>query len=126
VYSTFLSGGSHNAKAVALDGVGNAYVTGSAGNSFDTTPDAFDKTYNGGSDDAYVMKLNAAGSALVYSTYLGGSNSDIGWGIAVDENGNAIVAGDTRSGNFPTTSGAFKRRNRENTVDGFVTKFAET
>jgi hypothetical protein len=125
VYSTYLSAGSDSGNALALDTELNAYVTGTAGVGLDTTPDSFDKTYNGGSDDAYIMKLNAVGSALVYSSYIGGTNSDHGWDMAVDENGNAIVAGDTFSGNYPTTPDAFKRRNRENTVDGFVTKFTE-
>jgi beta-propeller repeat-containing protein len=91
-YSTFLSGASDSAKAIAIDAGGNAYLTGGASSGFPTTEDAFDKTYNGGAD-AYLLKLNGAGSALVYSTFLGGSNRDDGWAIAVDASGNAYVTG---------------------------------
>ena len=122
VYSTFLSGGSDGATAIAVDEAGNAYVAGAASSGFDTTQDAFDKTHNN-SADAFFMKLNVAGSALVYSTYLGGTSSDIAWGMALDGPGNAYVIGQTYSSDFPTTPGALNRRNR--TDDGFVTKFAE-
>ncbi len=122
-YSTYLSGGSNSAHAIELDISGNAYVTGSASFDFATTPDAFDQTYNGG-EDAYLLVLNAPGSGLVYSSYLGGFNTDRGWAIAVETPGSVYIAGETRSSNFPTTPNAFKRRNRENSTDGFVTKFA--
>ena len=64
------------------------------------------RRYNGGRD-AFVTKLNPAGSALVYSTYLGGAGVDAGRGIAVDAAGNAYVTGTTNSPDFPTTAGAF-------------------
>jgi hypothetical protein len=122
-YSTFLSGGSESAQAIALDSVGNAYVAGYAASGLATTPDAFQKMFHG-SFDAFLMNLNPAGSALIYSTYVGGSNSDIARGLALDVGGNAYVTGETRSGDFPTTPNALKRRNRPSTVDAFVTKFA--
>src|ERR1019366_5555384 len=59
-------------------------------------------TYGGGDYDAFVAKFNPTGSALVYSTYLGGSGADSGFGIAVDSSGNAYVTGSTNSNNFPT------------------------
>jgi hypothetical protein len=125
VYSTFLSGGSEFAQAIALDSAGNAYVAGYAASGLATTPDAFQETWQG-AFDAFFMKLNSAGSALVYSTYLGGStNSDIARAIALDADRNTYLAGETRSGDFPTTPNALKRRNRSSTTDGFVTKFAE-
>jgi hypothetical protein len=107
VYSTFLGGSSDDkGTAIAVDGVGRAYVTGSTSSSdFPSTPGAFDTTFNGG--DAYVSKLNSDGSALAYSTFLGGSDIDEGSGIAVDVVGNAYVTGDTFSSDFPTTPNAF-------------------
>jgi hypothetical protein len=72
------------------------------------------------------MKLNQAGSALAYSTYLGGLNTEEGWSIAVDASGNAYIAGHTYSSDFPTTPSALKRRYRGDFADGFVTKFAKS
>jgi hypothetical protein len=108
VYSTYLGGNFHDiAYGIAVDAAGSAYVTGlTDSTNFPTTPGAFDTTFNGTSD-CFVAKLNVAGSALVYGTYLGGSNYDVGNGIAVDGAGDAYVAGNTGSANFPTTPGAF-------------------
>ena len=105
-YSTYLGGSSESgAEAgyrIAVDASGNAYVTGRTSSSdFPTTPGAFQTTYGGAGEcggpcqDAFVSKLNVAGSALVYSTYLGGNGDDYGSGIAVDASGNAYVAGFT-------------------------------
>jgi hypothetical protein len=107
VYSTYLGGsGDDEGNGIAVDAGGNAYVTGwTESSDFPTTVGALDTTYNGG-DDAFVAKLNANGSGLVYSTYLGGSGDDLGCGIAVDEAGNAYVTGSTWSIDFPTTAGA--------------------
>src|SRR5208282_3950400 len=81
------------------------YVTGNAGSSnFPTTAGAFQTTFGGGTD-AFITKLSPAGNAIVYSTYLGGSGSDVGTGIAVDGGGLAYVTGVTFSTNFPTTNG---------------------
>jgi hypothetical protein len=108
-YSTYLGGTRlDNGFAIAVDASGNAYVTGETSSSdFPTTPGAFQTTY-GGAGNAFITKLNAAGSALVYSTYLGGSGGDGGGGIALDASGNAYVTGTTSSSNFPTTPGAFQ------------------
>ena len=105
-----------------MDAVGNAYVTGFAvSTNFPTTVGAF-QTTSGGGDDAFVTKLNPTGSApLVYSTYLGGSAEDIGFGIAVDAAGNAYVTGQT-SGNFPTTTGAVQTVFGGGVYDAFVAK----
>src|SRR2546425_238817 len=121
VYSTHLGGGgSDQGFGIAVDTSGNAYVTGSAGGlNFPTTPGAF-QTTPGGVGDAFVTKFNATGSALVYSTYLGGSDFDEGKGIAVDAAGSAYVTGRTFSTNFPTTPGAFQTT--LNFTDAFVTK----
>lgn len=106
IYSTYLGGLAYG-QAIAVDSVGNAYATGFAGAGFPTTPGAFQTTSNGGYH-AFVTKLNPAGSALVFSTYLGGTKTDNGLGIAVRASGNAVVTGFTFSSDFPTTSGAFQ------------------
>jgi hypothetical protein len=116
VYSTYLGGA--QGAGIAVDAQGNAYVTGTAGTDFQTTPGAFQSVFGAGPADAFVMKLNADGSALVYSTYLGGSKVDMASGIAVDTGGNAYVAGSTDSTDFPTTPGAF----RAVPGGGFITK----
>jgi hypothetical protein len=122
VYSTYLGGsGTDSPEGIAVDAAGNAYVTGiTRSTNFPTTLGAFQTAFGGG-DDAFVAKLNAAGSALVYSTYLGGSGNDAGSGIAVDAGGNAYVTGDTSSTNFPTTPSAFQTTNSGG-QDAFVAK----
>src|SRR5438445_703660 len=112
VYSTYLGGSDRDAGlGIAVDAAGNAYVTGqTSSTNFPTTAGAFQTAFGGGfrDIDAFVTKLNSTGSALVYSTYLGGSCFDDGHGIAVDAAGNAYVTGRTCSTNFPTTAGAFQ------------------
>jgi len=122
LYSTYLGGsGDDDGRGIAVDGVGDAYVTGITNSTdFPTTTGAF-QTTNGGGFDAYVTKLNPAGSAPVYSTYLGGSLTDFGQGIAVDAAGNAWVTGGTQSTNFPTSPGAF-RTALAGGFDAFVAK----
>ena len=91
-----------------MDANGNAYVTGGAGSGFPTTPGAFQPNFAGGFTDTFVIKLNAAGAALNYSTYVGGSDQDGGKAIALDATGNAYITGWAFSTNFPTTPGAFQ------------------
>jgi hypothetical protein len=113
IYSSYLGGGIADGGdgeylGIDVDGAGNAYVTGITKSvDFPVSPGAYDTSYNGGSQDVYVAKLNAAGSALVYSTYLGGDGRDYGTAIAVDAFGEVFVTGGTTSGNFPTTPGSF-------------------
>ncbi len=109
LYSTYLGGDyDDDGIDIAVDSSGAAYVTGLAGFSdFPTTPGAFDTSFNGGYLDAFVVKLNGAGSALIYATFLGGSGDDYGLGIGVDSSGAAYVTGLTYSPDFPTTPGAF-------------------
>jgi hypothetical protein len=109
VYSTYLvhqafNGANDFPPAIAVDSSGDAYVTGSTGSTNFATANAFQQTNAGGWADVFVTKLNAAGSALVYSTYLGGFGFDYGTGIAVDSSGNAYVTGVTFSTNFPTVN----------------------
>jgi hypothetical protein len=121
IYSTYLGGSNadNEGRGVAVDTSGNAYVTGwTASGNFPTTAGAFQTTFGGGYDDAFVSKLNATGSALVYSTYLGGSSYDEGHGIVVGASGDAYVAGISYSSNFPTTRGAF-----QTTLAGFDDAF---
>jgi hypothetical protein len=123
VYSTYLGGtGNDDGLAIAVDSSGNAHVTGSTASTIDfPTQSAYQGTHGGGGD-VFVTKLNAAGSALIYSTYLGGIGSDYGRGIAVDSNGNAYVTGSTTSTtDFPTLS-AFQGTHGGGTYDVFVTK----
>lgn len=120
IYSTYLGGGGvDEGRGIAVDGAGNAYITGSAG-SFDfPMKNAIQGTW-GGSGDAFVTKLDATGSALVYSTYLGGNSIDMGTAIALDPAGNAYITGVTFSPNFPTVA-AFQ--SQKGTVqDAFVAK----
>jgi hypothetical protein len=108
-YSTYLGGsGYEHPEAITVDGGGNVYVVGQTGvfagaNNFPTaTP--LQVTWAGGDSDAFISKLNAAGNALLYSTYLGGSGYDYANGVAIDAAGNAHVTGATTSGNFPIAS----------------------
>jgi hypothetical protein len=123
VYSTYLGGSDVDTGfGIAVDGAGSAYVTGSARTSFPTTAGAAQTTYAGGNGDAFVTKLNAAGSGLVYSTYLGGSSDEVGDGVAVDGAGSAYVAGSTASTDFSTTAGAIQTTHAGGFTDAFVTK----
>lgn len=112
VYSSFI-GGTYIASAedVAVDPSGNAYVTGWTYGDNVTTPDSFQPF--SAAVNAFVAKINPAGSAFVYSTYLGGScildaatPGDAGYGIAIDNLGNAYVSGQTCSYDFPVTTNA--------------------
>src|SRR5439155_4788919 len=112
---------------IAVDAAGNAYVTGlTDSTNFPTTAEAFQAAFGGGGVDAFVTKLDPTGSALVYSTYLGGSGSDEGLGIAVDASGNAYLVGVSDSTNFPTTAEAFQAAFGGGGADTFVTKLDPT
>jgi hypothetical protein len=127
VYSTYLgAAASDGARAIAVDSDGNAYVVGGTSSStFPTTVGAFDSSANG-SGDVFVTKLNAAGSALVYSTFIGGSGFDSGYDIALDDLDNAYVIGETDSIGFPTTLGAFDTTFNGGSRDAFVAKLNAT
>ena len=122
-YSTFLGGGSDDeGKSIAVDSDGIVYITGSTlSTAFPTTAGAYDTTYNG-SSDVFVTKLNADGSSLVYSTFIGGSSGDNVTDLVVDSSGNAFVTGFTLSTDYPTTAGAYDTTYGGGDFDVFVTK----
>jgi hypothetical protein len=105
VYSTYLGGtGGDNGSHIAVDSAANVYVTGYTLSTDFPIVNAIQPTFGGGLLDGFVTKINATGSALVYSTYLGGSGDDVGTGIAVDSTGNVYLTGVTASTNFPTVN----------------------
>jgi hypothetical protein len=107
VYSTYLGGsGFDSGNGIAVDSTGDAYVIGTSNsNNFPATNAGFGPL---GLDDVFVTKLNAAGTGIVYSTYLGGTNNDFAEGIAIDGSGNAYLCGGTDSTDFPTTAGSIE------------------
>ena len=132
VYSTYLGGtAADNGVAIAVDGSGSAYITGLTNSTDFPTVNAFQSTYNSGDPDfgsnAYLSKLKPDGSALLYSTYLGGSGFDVGDAIAVDSAGSAYVAGLTADSDFPTQN-PYQSTNQAlaglGGSAGFVTKFS--
>jgi len=127
VYSTYLGGtGNDYGYSIAVDGSGNAYITGSTNSvNFPTTSGAYQTSRSGYNNDAFVSKLNPTGTGLVYSTYLGGTNYDYGYGVAVDGAGNAYIAGYTYSTDFPTTTGAYQT-SHAGSCDVFVSKLNPT
>ncbi len=103
-YSTYLGGaGSDSGIGIAVDSDGNTYVTGPTSSTNFPLMDPFQPSY-AGNTDLFITKINAEGTVLVYSTYLGGSQSEISWGIAVDDSGNAYLAGSTTSDDFPVVN----------------------
>ena len=124
IYSTFVgAGGSDFAVAIAADGAGCAYVAGYTSSlSFPVTSGAYQSSYRGGYYDGFVVKLDAAGSAAVYATLLGGSRNDIVLGIAVDGAGAVWVGGQTDSADFPVVSAA--QTQLGGSSDGFVAKLS--
>jgi len=123
-WATYLGADNYDhGRDVALDAEGHVYVTGSTRSAGWATPGAFDTTYNGW-NDAFVAKLDPTGSELLYCTYLGGDLDDYGWSIVVDAEGNAYVAGSTRSADW-ATPGAFDTTHNGG-WDAFVAKLDPT
>jgi hypothetical protein len=130
VYSTYLGGSDiEEGYSIALDSDGNVYVTGDTYSSDFPVVNAYQNTLKGQAN-AFVMQLNSAGDALVYSTYLGGSQFDQGFGIAVDSAGSAYVVGLTDSGDFPTVNALQPAHHDPSACseikcdDAYITKFA--
>ncbi len=121
-YSTYL-GASGDVNGIAVDSVGDAFITGWAQVNLPTTPGAIEPTSPSQFyDHGFVAKLNPAGTGLIYCTYLGGSGVDIAYAIAINAEGNAYVGGNTSSSNFPITPGAFQSVNNVPST-GFGTGF---
>ncbi len=122
LYSTYFGGsGSDEGRAIALDSSGNAYITGYTYSPNFPLQNAMQPTY-GGSGDAFVSELSADGASLLYSTYLGGSNTENGHDIKVDSSGAAYVTGWTASTDFTTTVNAIQTTYGGSIYDAFVTK----
>ena len=127
IYSTFLGGNQHEkVGGITIDASGNAYVTGSTPSSnFPTTAGALQATLKSFVQNVFISKINPTGTALLYSTYLGGQGFDEGNDIAVDASGNAYVIGNTKSSDFPVTGGVVQAT-RKGDHDVFVTKINPT
>jgi hypothetical protein len=128
IYCGYIGGsGSDYGYGIALDSAGNAYVTGDTDSSQATFPVMAgpDLTYNGGSTDAFVAKVNPAGAALLYCGDIGGSGNDYGYGIALDGAGSAYVTGATNSTNLPVTA-TWPYQTFNGLYDAFVAKIQET
>ncbi|TFG92057.1 MAG: hypothetical protein E4H15_04550 [Syntrophobacterales bacterium] len=123
-YSTYL-GGSNNdyGYGIAVDGLGNAYLTGRTYSDNFPTHNPYQGTHGGGIIDAFITRFDASGSILAYSTYLGGNDYDVGYSIAVDTSGNAYVTGSTRSTDFPTHD-PYQAANAGMLEDAFITKLS--
>jgi YD repeat-containing protein len=124
LFSTYI-GGTEDERAygIAADPAGNLYITGTTSSTNFPSSAAFDASYNGGTSDGFIVKLNAAGTQRVYSTYIGGNAADQPVRIQADAQGNAYVVGNTRSRDFPTTAGAPQRELRGG-QDAFALKLS--
>ncbi len=124
-YSTYLGGSSSDAVTnILVDSAGEAYITGNTESTNFPIVNGYQNSLGGATDIGYVAKLNAAGTALVYSTFLGGNGITYGFGIAVDSSGDAYVTGQTTSTNFPTVNAIQSSPPGNN--NGFVTKLNAT
>ena len=122
-WSTYLGGSNaERGNGIATDGSGNAFVTGNAWSTNFPTSNAYQGS-NSGSADVFLTKFSSSGS-VQWSTYLGGSSYDYGYGVATDGNGNAFVTGNTESTDFPTSSATYASNSGD--VDVFLTKFSSS
>ena len=123
IYSTYIGGDKLDAgEEIKVDSIGNAFITGiTMGSNFPITPGAYDTSYNGRITDVFVLKLNHNGSAIIYSTFVGGGETDSARSIVLDLSGNAFVTGHTYSTNFPTTLNSYDE-SYNGVVDAFMFK----
>lgn len=125
-YSTYLGGGAADAgNSVVVDSAGNAYVTGNTASANFPTASPLQAATGGGTTDAFIAKLNAAGTALIYATYFGGNGADSGVSLAVDSAGQTYVCGSTSSTNLPTVN-PFQPSYGGGASDNFVFKLNAT
>lgn len=128
IYSTFLGGSSDEGyrSKIAVNKEGYAYVSGyTKSTDFPTTSGSYDETYNGGTLDGYIVKLNQSGTGLEFSTFLGGISDDVIRDITLDNNDNVYVVGTTKSSDFPVTPGVYDETYCDY-EDGFIAKLNPT
>ncbi|MEK7183944.1 MAG: SBBP repeat-containing protein [Patescibacteria group bacterium] len=124
-YSTYLGGsGNDDGQSITVDTTGNAYITGITDSGDFPINAAYQGAYGGGTSDAFLTKIDPTGASLVYSTYLGGTDVDEGYSVALDTSNNAYISGSTSSGDFPTASAY--QSTYAGFSDVFVTKFDST
>ncbi|TFH65483.1 MAG: hypothetical protein E4G91_02285, partial [Candidatus Zixiibacteriota bacterium] len=122
IYSTYVGGsGEDRANDIAVDSSGNAYVTGYTQSSNFPTRNPYQTKQD--TTDAFVTRLSGTGNSMIYSTYVGGGDIDVGYGIAVDGGGNAYVTGYTSSSDFPTSN---PYQTDQGDIDAFVTKLSNS
>lgn len=124
IYSTYLGGTDYDySRDVAVNSIGEAYITGSTKSAdFDTITGAYQQSFNG-LWDAFITKFNTSGTAIIYSTFIGGSSAEHSRTISIDQSGNAYITGYTASPDFCVTSGAFQTTpTGVNDTETFVTK----
>ncbi len=122
VYCTYLGGSSiDKANDIAVDQVGNCYIAGVTSSSDFPTHNAYNSIYGGGTYDAFVVKLNSTGG-IEYSTFLGGDNNDVAYGMTIDADGNVYACGYTQSTNFPTQNAYQSSHSTTTSADWFITK----
>ncbi|MCX5889873.1 MAG: SBBP repeat-containing protein [Deltaproteobacteria bacterium] len=125
VFSLFLGGNGHDGgTGIAVDSAQNIWVTGYTDSANFPLQNAFQGTFGGGGRDAFVTKIKADGSGLLYSTYLGGSGYDLAHGIALDAAGNAYITGETASANFPIYNWLSGTSTYKGEQDCFMAKFS--
>ncbi len=128
-YETYI-GGSYDEKvsSIAVDGNGKCWLTGFTNSSdfplSNSIQNEFAGPYNDGEGDAFVCLLNESGSALDFSTYIGGKLDDQSTGLVLDKDGNVLITGWTNSNDFPTTSGVFQEK-KKGIRDRFIAKLKE-